>query len=351
MKNKVLTPLPKKGIAIIMKVVYVENCISETPMKLSIVIPLFNEEAVIETTHLRLLSLTDEMTRGKIIDDYEIIYVDDGSRDGSLDILKGLSMKSPKTKVLAFSRNFGHQTALAAGILHTSGDAVVSLDADLQDPPELIPEMLREYKSGHDIVYAVRRERTGDGLFKRWTARLFYKIMKLMGVDIVYDHADYRMISRRVVEEFGRIKEYNLFLRGIFPFMGFDHALVYYERGNRHAGETKYPLKKMAAFALQGITSFSSVPLRMASFIGLVIFLGSVGLIAWAFYTRLQGEAVPGWASTVIPIFFIGGLNILFLGLIGEYVGKMYLEVKRRPLFIIKEKYNMDDQVKYRGGF
>ncbi len=312
-------------------------------MKLSVVIPVFNEEAVIETTHRRLLSLTDEMTREKVIDDYEIIYVDDGSMDGSLDILKGFSAKSPKIKVLSFSRNFGHQPALAAGILHAAGDAVVSLDADLQDPPELIGEMIREYKSGHDIVYAVRRERTGDSFFKRWTARLFYKIMQLMGVDIVYDHADYRMISRRVVEEFGRIKEYNLFLRGIFPFMGFRQALVYYEREKRHAGETKYPLKKMAAFAWQGITSFSSVPLKMASVIGFTIFSGSIVLIAWAFYTKIQGEAVPGWTSTVIPMFFIGGLNILFLGLIGEYIGKMYLEVKRRPLFIIKERYNIKD--------
>jgi len=247
-------------------------------MKLSIIIPVFNEEAVIETTHTRLVSLTDEMMQKKVIDDYEIIYIDDGSRDGSLNILKGFSTRSPKTKVLSFSRNFGHQPALAAGILHTSGDAVVSLDADLQDPPELIGEMIKEYKSGHDIVYAVRRERTTDSFFKRWTARLFYKIMQFMGVDIIYDHADYRMISRRVVEEFRKLKEFNLFLRGIFPFMGFNHALVYYERHKRLAGETKYPLKKMLAFAWQGITSFSSVPLRMASFTGLIIFFGSLAL-------------------------------------------------------------------------
>jgi polyisoprenyl-phosphate glycosyltransferase len=312
-------------------------------MKLSIIIPVFNEEAVIATTHSRIISLTGEMMQKKVIDDYEIIYIDDGSRDGSLNILKGFSAKSPKTKVISFSRNFGHQPALAAGILHTSGDAVVSLDADLQDPPELIGEMIREYKNGHDIVYAVRKERNADSLFKRWTARLFYKLMQSMGVDIIYDHADYRMISRKVVEEFRKMKEFNLFLRGIFPFMGFNHAIVRYERQKRAAGETKYPLKKMVSFAWQGITSFSSVPLKMASVTGLAIFFGSLCLIAWALYTKIHGEAIPGWTSIVIPMFFIGGLNILFLGLIGEYIGKMYLEVKKRPLFIVKESYNLDD--------
>jgi polyisoprenyl-phosphate glycosyltransferase len=312
-------------------------------MKLSIIIPVFNEEAVIVATHSCLVSLTGEMMQQKVIDDYEIIYIDDGSRDGTLNILKGFSTSSPKTKVLSFSRNFGHQPALAAGILHTSGDAVVSLDADLQDPPELIGEMIREYKNGHDIVYAVRKERNADSLFKRWTARLFYKLMQSLGVDIIYDHADYRMISRKVVEEFRKMKEFNLFLRGIFPFMGFNHAIVRYERQKRAEGETKYPFKKMVSFAWQGITSFSSVPLRMASVTGLAIFIGSLCLIAWALYTKIRGEAIPGWTSIVIPMFFIGGLNILFLGLIGEYIGKIYLEVKKRPLFIVKERYNLDD--------
>jgi len=310
-------------------------------MKLSIIIPVFNEEAVIETTHRRLLSFTDEMTRKKAIDDYEIIYVDDGSRDGSLNILKGFSVESPKIKVISFSRNFGHQPALTAGILHSSGDAVVSLDADLQDPPELIEEMLEKYRNGNDIVYAVRRERSADSLFKRWSARLFYKIMQFMGVDVIYDHADYRLISNKVVNEFKKIKEVNIFLRGIFPFMGFKYDIVYYDRQKRLAGETGYPLRKMIAFAWEGITSFSSVPLKMASFIGFMLSLVSVFLITWAFYVKIVGKAIPGWASIVIPIFFIGGLNILLLGLIGEYIGKIYLEVKKRPLFIIKERYNI----------
>jgi glycosyltransferase involved in cell wall biosynthesis len=310
-------------------------------MKLSIIIPVFNEEAVVETTHGRLLSLTDEMTRKKVIDDYEIIYVDDGSWDASLNILKGFSAGSPKIKVISFSRNFGHQPALAAGILHSSGDAVVSLDADLQDPPELMEEMLQEFNKGSDIVYAVRRQRRADSFFKRWTAQLFYRIMQSMGVDVIYDHADYRMVSRKVVEEFRKIKEVNLFLRGIFPYMGFRHEIVYYDREKRRAGVTKYPMRKMLAFAWEGITSFSSVPLRIASTTGLIISLGTICLILWALYTKIRGFTVPGWASIVIPLFFIGGLNILFLGLIGEYIGKIYLEVKKRPLFIIKERYNI----------
>ena len=234
-----------------------------------------------------------------------------------------------------------YRIALAAGILHSSGDAVVSLDADLQDPPELMEEMLDKFRKGSDIVYAVREERKADSFFKRVTARLFYRIMQSMGVDVIYDHADYRMISRKVVEEFRKMKEVNIFLRGIFPYMGFKNEIVYYERQKRQAGVTKYPLRKMAAFAWEGITSFSSVPLRMASMAGFIISLGSLCLIAWALYIKIRGYTVPGWTSIVIPLFFIGGLNMLFLGLIGEYIGKIYLEVKKRPLFIIKERYNI----------
>jgi glycosyltransferase involved in cell wall biosynthesis len=312
-------------------------------MKLSVVIPLFNEEAIIKTTHDRLLLLLAELLQKHTIDDYEIIFIDDGSQDHSLKILKDLSAQSTQVKVISFSRNFGHQAALATGIIHSTGDAVVSLDADLQDPPELIEEMIRKFQLGNDIVYAVRRKRQKDTLFKKLTARGFYKLMKIMGVTIIYDHADYRLISKKVVESFKMIKEVNLFLRGIFPFMGFTHTFVYYDRQERFAGETKYPLHKMISFAWEGITSFSRVPLRLTLFIGCVISLLSFALIAWAFYTKITGKAIPGWASIVIPMFFIGGLNILFLGLIGEYIGKIYLEVKKRPLAIIKETFNIDE--------
>lgn len=309
-------------------------------MKVSIVIPVFNEEAVVPATNSRLSGLLEEMRGRRLFDDYEIIYVDDGSRDRTPEILTGLAAASPRIKVISFSRNFGHQPALAAGLLHATGDAVVSLDADLQDPPELIGEMLTRYREGHDIVYAVRRQRDTDTWFKRLTARLFYRLMRGMGVDIVYDHADYRLLSRRVVEEFRKIREVNLFLRGIFPSMGFRSCIVPYDRQDRFAGETKYPLRRMIAFAWDGITSFSTLPLRLASVAGLLISLFSLLLIVWALLTKLTGKAIPGWTSTVIPLFFIGGLNILFLGLIGEYIGKIYREVKARPLFFIREMLN-----------
>ncbi|MGC2061919.1 MAG: glycosyltransferase family 2 protein [Thermodesulfovibrionales bacterium] len=314
----------------------------KNPVKLSIVIPVYNEEAVIETAHKRLTQLLTVLANKKLFDDYELIYVDDGSMDKSLSILKEMSHSDYRTRVISFSRNFGHQPALAAGLLHAKGDAVVSLDADLQDPPELIEQMLEKYREGNDIVYAARKQRNTDTAFKRATARLFYRAMRLMGVDIIFDHADYRLISGRVIEKFREIREVNLFLRGIFPYMGYKSAIVHYDRQERFAGETKYPLGKMLAFGWEGITSFSTVPLRLASFTGFVISLISFALMAWAFFVKITGSAIPGWASTVIPMFLIGGLNILFLGLIGEYIGKIYKEVKARPLFFIKEYLNFD---------
>lgn len=311
--------------------------------KLSVVIPLFNEEALIDTTCSRILEVMAELTGNGLVTDYEIVFVDDGSYDRSLEILRVLAADNPRVKVISFSRNFGHQRALAAGILQSSGDAIVSLDADLQDPPELIREMIEKYLQGKDIVYAVRRARDKDTFFKRTTARSFYRLMQIMGVDLIYDHADYRLLSRKVVEAFRSIRETNIFLRGIFPYLGFNHAVVYYDRHERHAGETKYPLRKMLAFSWEGITSFSNIPLRLASFAGLMISVVSIILVVWAFYEKFSGRTVPGWTSTVIPIFFIGGLNILFMGLIGEYIGKIYLEVKRRPLFFIKETHNLGD--------
>ena len=312
-------------------------------MKLTIVVPVFNEEAVISITHKRIVDMIQTLLQKNLIDDHEVIYVDDGSTDNSLNILKNLAADSKEIKMLSFSRNFGHQPALAAGILHSTGDAVVSLDADLQDPPELIEEMIEKFRIGNDIVYAVRKKRQTDTRFKTLTARFFYRLMKFMGVNIVYDHADYRMISRKVVEEFRKLKEVNLFLRGIFPFMGFQHEIVYYDRQKRGGGETKYPFTKMIAFAWEGITSFSSIPLRIASFNGFILFLGSLALIIWAIVVKLTGKAIPGWTSIVIPVLFIGGLNLFFLGLVGEYIGKIYAEVKKRPLFIIKGKYNIND--------
>jgi len=312
-------------------------------MKLSIVIPCFNEEEGIEQTNNTLLKLITAWVRIKLIDEYEIIYVDDGSEDNTLTILRTFTLENENIKVISFSSNFGHQAALTAGLQHAAGDAVVSLDADLQDPPDVIETMLHKFEEGFEIVFGVRKKREKDSLFKRLTAQFFYSLMKSMGVNLVYDHADFRLLSKRVVTEFNRYTEVNRFIRGIIPMMGFNHCTVEYERKERFAGITKYPLKKMLSFAIEGIISFSFFPLRIAALMGFGIFSFSLILSLWALIIKLSNKAVAGWTSTVLPIYFLGGIQLMFLGVLGEYIGKIYLEVKRRPLFIIKDKYNCED--------
>lgn len=308
---------------------------------LSIVVPCYNEELVIEETHRVLLSLTSQWHDENKISQYEIIYVDDGSKDSTLEILKKMARGNNFVKVLSFSRNFGHQAALTAGLHYASGDVVVTLDADLQDTPEIIEDMLNHYYHGCEIVYGVRKSRNSDSSFKKLTASFYYKFMKAMGVKLVYNHADFRLLSRKVVEEFKKLEEVNRFLRGLIPMLGFKECYVYYDRKDRFAGETKYPLNKMLAFAWEGITSFTFWPLRAASIVGVIVSFIALILLFWSLYIKLTGQALPGWASTVIPIYFLGGLELLFLGVVGEYVGKIYMEVKRRPIFIIKEKINV----------
>ncbi len=314
-----------------------------TSLKLSIVIPCFNEELVIDETSRRLLQLLETWVQDDFITHYEIVYVNDGSRDSTLKKLRELADRNENIKVISFSNNFGHQAALTAGLYHASGDAVVSLDADLQDPPEVIEQMIQAYKSGSEIVYGVRRDRKEDTFLKRFTALTFYKLMKYMGVNCVYNHADFRLLSKKVLREFKRYEEINRFIRGMIPLLGFSHSIVEYDRENRYAGETKYPLKKMFAFAIEGITSFSNVPLRIASLLGFVIFFCTLLLSIWALVVKLSKASVPGWASTVLPVYFLGGIQLIFFGVLGEYIGKIYMEVKKRPLFIIKEKYNIED--------
>ncbi|NLI83710.1 MAG: glycosyltransferase family 2 protein [Deltaproteobacteria bacterium] len=312
-------------------------------MKLSIVVPCYNEESVIGETAGRLVRLADGWISTGLISDFEILFVDDGSKDNTLAILKDLARQNPHIKMISFSGNFGHQAALSAGLHHAGGDAAVSLDADLQDPPEVIEEMLEKYREGCQIVYGVRKERPDDTAFKKYTAHAFYRLMALMGVNIVYNHADFRLLSRPVLDELKRFREVNRFLRGIIPTMGFEHAMVYYDRDRRFAGQTKYPLRRMLSFAVEGITSFSSVPLRIAAFLGLFIFFMSLLLSGWALTVYYAGETVPGWASTVLPIYFLGGIQLMFFGILGEYIAKVYMEVKGRPLYIIREKYNLEN--------
>ena len=241
------------------------------------------------------------------------------------------------------SRNRGHQNALLAGLLTVKGEAVISVDADLQDDLSAIEEMLDDYAAGHDIVYGVRSSRKTDTFFKSFTATAYYRLLGIMGVEIVYNHADYRLMSRRAIEALKEFGEVNLFLRGIIPQLGFSHTIVYYERAERFAGESKYPLKKMLALAWQGITSFSNVPLQFITHLGLLVSLISFAVTIWAIWVKLFTEvAIPGWASTVLPIYFLGGIQLLCLGIIGEYLAKIYTETKRRPRYVIEKTTSRD---------
>lgn len=308
--------------------------------KLFVVIPCYNEEEVLEETTKRLKEKFEDLIKKKVIsNDSRVMYINDGSKDNTWNLIKEISKKESLFTGITLSRNRGHQNALVAGLLTAKNyaDVVISMDADLQDDINAIDAMMEDYNNGCDIVYGVRSARKKDTFFKRFTAEGFYKFMSMMGVDIVYNHADYRLTSKRVLEEFKEYKEVNLFLRGIFPLIGFKTDIVYYERAERFAGESKYPLKKMLNFAWDGITSFSVKPLRMIATLGFVILFISFVIMIYTLVRKVMGNTVDGWAFLNISIWFIGGLQMLSLGIIGEYVGKMYNETKARPRFIISE--------------
>ena len=305
---------------------------------LAIVAPCYNEEAILKVS-LDLLEKKIEqlILEGKVNQSSFVLVVDDGSKDASFQILESFS--GSHKKVLKLSGNVGHQRALLAGMHWVTGkcDAMVSLDIDLQDDLNTIDQMLKAYSTGHQIVYGVRDNRDSDGWFKKNSALIFYKLMKAMGVGLVYNHADFRLIGNAVLREFSQYREVNLFLRGIFPMMGFKHTEVYYRRQERSAGESKYPFRKMLGLAMDGITSFSNRPLKWISMIGLVIFLVSLVLSGWVLWVVASGRSVPGWASITLPIYFISGIQLLCLGIIGEYVSKIYLESKSRPQYHIEK--------------
>ena len=311
---------------------------------LSIVVPCYNEEAVLPETIQRLTELLQYLIdKGKVRSDSCIYYVDDGSHDRTWDLIETFAKTNGFVRGIKLSRNRGHQNALLAGLLTVKGEAVISVDADLQDDLSAIEEMLDYYVDGYDIVYGVRSSRKTDTFFKSFTAIAYYRLLAVMGVEIIYNHADYRLMSRRVIEALKEFGEVNLFLRGIIPQLGFSHTIVYYERAERFAGESKYPLKKMLALAWQGITSFSDVPLKFITGLGLLVSLISFAVTIWAIWIKLFTEvAIPGWASTVLPIYFLGGIQLLCLGIIGEYLAKIYTETKRRPRYIIEKTTNQD---------
>lgn len=307
-------------------------------IKLAIIVPCYNEEEVLPETNRRLLEvLTRLQDRGAITPDSAIHYVDDGSRDKTWPLIEALSKGDGRVHGIKLSRNRGHQAALMSGLLTVPGDALVSIDADLQDDVTVIEKMVDEHAAGAEVVYGVRDSRATDTVFKRNTALAYYGLMRKMGVDLVHNHADFRLMGRRAVEALREYGETNMFLRGIVPLVGYRAATVRYDRAERFAGESKYPLRKMLTFALEGITSFSVVPLRLITLLGLVISVASFLMILFVVYVTLVLQAVvPGWASTVVPIYFLGGIQMLSMGVLGEYVAKIYLETKRRPRFFIE---------------
>lgn len=306
---------------------------------LAIVVPCYNEQEVIPETCTRMTQLLARLTyEGKIAADSRIYFVDDGSRDDTWRLITGFVRQGLPVIGIKLSRNRGHQNALLAGLLSAKGDAIVSIDADLQDDLEAIDEMLEHYRRGCDIVYGVRKRRPTDSLFKRWSAEAFYRLLSAFGAQTIFNHADFRLVSRRVIDALRDFREVNLYLRGIVPLIGFESAIVEYDRSARFAGESKYPLGRMIALALDAVTSFSVVPLRLISFLGLVVFAGSMAVTAWALWVAVFSDrAVPGWASIVLPMYFLGGVQLLALGAIGEYLGKLYVEAKSRPRFFVEQ--------------
>ncbi len=307
---------------------------------LYLVIPCYNEEEVLPETSKRLTAKFGAMIeRGLISQDSKIVFVNDGSKDHTWQLIRQYHEENPMIQGINLTRNKGHQSALLAGLMTVKEycDMAISMDADLQDDVDAIDQFVEKYYEGCEVVYGVRSERKTDSFFKRASAQSFYKLMLHMGVEIVYNHADYRLMSRRALDEMEGFKEVNLFLRGIVPLIGFQSGVVTYERHERFAGESKYPLKKMLNFAFDGITSFSVKPIRMVTTLGIIIFAISILMLIYFLITWCIGWTVPGWTSIVVSVWAIGGLQLLAIGIIGEYIGKIYMETKARPKFIVQE--------------
>lgn len=309
--------------------------------KLYLVVPCYNEQEVLPFTTEKLKEKMNAlMQSGKITQDSRVVLVDDGSKDATWQLIEKYHNENALFSGIKLSRNKGHQNALLAGLLTVKDecDATISLDADLQDDINAIDAMLEKYEQGCEIVYGVRNDRKKDTFFKKTTAQGFYKMMRMMGADIIYNHADYRLMSKRAICELENFKEVNLFLRGIVPMIGFKSDQVFYARGEREHGESKYPLKKMLSFAIDGITSLSVKPIRMICTLGLIILLISFGMLIYSLISYFCGNSQPGWASLIVSIWAIGGLQLFAIGIVGEYIGKIYLETKSRPKFIV-DKY------------
>lgn len=305
---------------------------------INFVLPCYNEEEVLPETAQRLERLLESLESEQLISPASSIYfVDDGSRDRTWALIESLSARSPRICGIKLSRNRGHQNALLCGLMSIQGDALISLDADLQDDLNIIADMVRAFRAGHEVVYAVRRRRDTDTFFKRFTAEGYYKVLAAMGVKLVFNHADYRLMGRRPLEALRGYREPHLFLRGLVPLLGYRSTTVEFDRAERFAGESKYPLTKMLSLAWQGISSFTPYPLRLITGAGVLVSLVSLGMALWAFALRVfTDDALPGWASTVIPMYFLGGIQLLGLGVIGEYLAKVFESGKQRPRYQVE---------------
>jgi len=313
------------------------------PSRLLLVIPCYNEEAILRLTYSTLKVYYDGIkAKGLISEDSKFCFVNDGSRDKTWEIIEELSVLDQDVVGVKLSRNFGHQSAIMAGLEKNIDDfdCFITIDADLQDDINAITSMIEKHREGAMIVYGVRGDRSSDSWFKRSTAEGFYVLMQKMGVPVVFNHADFRLMDRRVLQELGNFKEINLFLRGIVPLIGFRNDKVFYNRLERQAGETKYPLSKMILFAWNGITSFSTFPMRLVLYFGVFNFIIAMAIVVYILFSYLVGFTVPGWTSTMLPLTFFSGSNMMALGLIGEYIGKIYEEVKGRPRYIIEKIVN-----------
>lgn len=314
-------------------------------MVISVVVPCYNEEDVIEETYNRLYKVCEENSYN-----YELIFINDGSRDRTLELLSTMAAENNRVKVLSFSRNFGHQAAVSAGLRHCDGDVAIIIDADLQDPPELFPEMLKIYSEERcNVVYAVRKSREKESFFKKFTAKMFYRMVNYLSeVSFPVDTGDFRLVDRKVIDTFNNLKEKNKYIRGIMSWIGFKQRPIYYDRSARFSGETKYTFSKMLKLALTGIFYFSTKPLRIASSLGLFSIFISLGLLTYTVLSMLFGgsSVIRGWSSTLITIIFFGGIQLFMIGILGEYIGNIFEEIKGRPEFIIERAFNIETEEK-----
>ena len=305
---------------------------------LSVVVPCHNEQEVLPSTHQRLTAILKELSSAKKIHNYELIYVDNGSTDNTLEILEKIFEPDTHVRVISLRRNFGYQGSISAGLFHSRGDAVVTIDADLQDPPEKIKEMVPYYERGYDLVLGVRKDRSVDSFIKMFFSQNYYRLLSLMGVVVVHNHGDFRLMARGIVDEFNALPERNRLIRAMILQLESRYAVISYHREPRKMGESKFNFRSLLSLGLDGVISFTYAPLRIASLVGILFFFLALLGSGWVLYLKLFKNVIPGWASTLLPLLVIGGFQLFFLGLIGEYIGRLYIEVKQRPLFVVRKE-------------